>query len=196
MRTVPLPARFYGARLPRKLVILSEVKRTFGQPAGRVADPYRETTIIDARAPRTNQAFVGVAALVAVTIGPWWLLSVLAAQLAAGLTFGRRYCLPCLFYFEVIQPRFGEGPLEDARPPRFANMVGLVVLAAAGGAYAGDLDVVGRGLGALVAFLALLAAVTGFCAGCTAYKVGYTLTGRRFVSCPVPPQPGRELAPG
>ena len=54
----------------------------------------------------------------------------LAAQLAVGLTIGRRYCLPCLLYFELIQPRFGEGPLEDARPPRFANMVGLVVLTA------------------------------------------------------------------
>jgi hypothetical protein len=35
--------------------------------------------------------------------------------------------------------------------------------------------------------LALLAATTGFCAGCTAYKVGYRLTGRTFVSCPLPP---------
>jgi len=161
-----------------------------------MADPYRDTTIIDARAPRTNQAVVGLVSLVAVTIGPWWLLAVLAAQLAVGLGFGRRYCLPCLLYFEVIQPRFGEGPLEDARPPRFANMVGLVVLAAASGAYTSGLNAVGRGLGGLVASLALLAAITGFCAGCTAYKVGYTLTGRRFVSCPLPPQPGREAAPG
>lgn len=133
-------------------------------------------------------------ALIAVTIGPWWLLAVLAAQLAVGLTLGRRYCLPCLLYFELIQPRFGEGPLEDSRPPRFANMVGLVVLAAASVAYATGADAVGLGLGSLVAALALLAAVTGFCAGCTAFKVGYTLTGRRFVSCPLPPQPGREAA--
>jgi len=47
--------------------------------------------------------------------------------------------------------------------------------------------VLGAGLGLLVAALALLAAGTGFCAGCTAYKVGYRLTGRRFVSCPLPP---------
>lgn len=161
-----------------------------------MADPYHDIEIIDARAPRTNQAVVGVVSLVAITTGPWWLLAVLAAQLAVGLTFGRRYCLPCLLYFEVIQPLFGEGQLEDARPPRFANMVGLVVLAAASGAYAGELNGLGRGLGALVASLALLAAITGLCAGCTAFKVGYTLTGRRFVSCPLPPQPGRGAAPG
>jgi hypothetical protein len=164
------------------------VKRRFRRRVDRLADPYRDTAMIDARAPRTNQAVVGSIALVAVTIGPWWLLTVLAAQLAVGLTLGRRYCLPCLFYFEVIQPRFGEGPLEDSRPPRFANMVGLVVLTAGSAAYAGGAHAVGAGLGGLVAFLALLAAITGFCAGCSAYRVGYTLTGRRFVSCPLPPR--------
>src|SRR5918993_2171834 len=102
----------------------------------RAADPYRDTSVIDARAPRFNQAVVGIVSLAAVTVGPWWLLALLAAQLAIGLTFGRRWCLPCLAYFELVQPRFGEGPLEDARPPRFANMVGTVVLAAAAGAYA------------------------------------------------------------
>ncbi len=160
----------------------------------RVADPYRDTSVIDARAPRTNQAVVGVVALVAIATGPWWLLSILATQLGIGLTLGRRYCIPCLLYFELIQPRFGEGPLEDARPPRFANLVGLVVLAGASVAYASGQDAVGTGLGALVAALALLAAVTGFCAGCTAYKIGYALTGRPFVSCPLPPQPDPRAA--
>lgn len=158
----------------------------------RAADPYRDTHLIDARAPRTNQAVVGVVALVAVTVGPWWLLALLALQLALGLTLGRRWCLACVFYFEVLQPRLGEGPLEDSRPPRFANLVGLVVLSAASLAYAAGWTTAGVALGALVAALALLAAATGFCAGCTAYRIGYVVTGRRFVSCPLPPQPVRE----
>jgi phosphate/sulfate permease len=160
----------------------------------RAADPYRDTTVVDARAPRTNQAVIGAVSLVAVTVGPWWLLALLAAQLAVGLALGRRYCLPCLLYFEVIQPRFGEGPLEDARPPRFANVVGCVFLTAASIAYLAGASDVGAGLGGLVAALALLAAITGFCAGCTAYKLGYALTGRPFVSCPLPPRPRREVA--
>ena len=90
------------------------------------ADPYRDLDVIDSRAPRTNQAVIGVLAVVAVVTGWWWLLALLAAQLAIGLTFGRRYCLACVAYFELIQPRFGEGPLEDSRPPRAANVVGLV----------------------------------------------------------------------
>jgi phosphate/sulfate permease len=158
----------------------------------RSADPYRDTDVIDARAPRANQAVVGLAALAAVTVGPWWLLALLALQLAVGLTLGRRWCLACVLYFEVVQPRLGEGPLEDARPPRFANLVGLVVLTAASPAYALGAETAGAALGALVAVLALLAAVTGFCAGCTAYKLGYALTGRRFVSCPLPPRPQAE----
>ncbi len=150
------------------------------------ADPYRELTVIDSRAPRTNQAVIGTLAVVAVVTGWWWLLAVLGAQLAIGLTLGRRYCLPCLAYFELIQPRFGEGPLEDSRPPRAANVVGLVVLAAASGAYAAGWAIAGAGLGVLVAALALLAAATGFCTGCEAYKLACLLRGRPFVSCPIP----------
>jgi hypothetical protein len=68
-------------------------------------------------------------------------------------------------------------------------MVGAVFLGASFLAFAFGLDVVGVALGLLVAALALLAAATGFCAGCEAYKIGYLLTGRRFVACPLPPRP-------
>jgi hypothetical protein len=155
----------------------------------RRAHPYDDTQVIDSRAPRTNQAVIGVVSVLAVATGWWWLLSLLALQLALGLVFGRRYCLPCLAYFELIQPRFGEGPLEDSRPPRAANIVGLVVLSAASIAYGIGQETPGALLGVLVAVLALLAAITGFCTGCEAYKLGCLLRGRPFVSCPLPPAP-------
>ena len=135
----------------------------------RTADPYRDLRVIDAYAPRTNQTVVGIVSLIAVATGWWLLLWLLAAQLAIGLTFGRRYCLPCLLYFEVIQPRIGEGPLEDSRPPRFANMIGTVFLGASSLTYALDATTVGAALGLLVAGLALLAATTGLCVGCRMY---------------------------
>ena len=78
----------------------------------RSADPYRDLDVIDARAPRVMQGTIGVLALVAFLTGWWPLLAVLAAQLALGLTFGRRWCVPCLFYFEVIQPRFQVGHID------------------------------------------------------------------------------------
>jgi uncharacterized protein DUF4395 len=181
-----LPGRPHPGRLRpnvawRRYAILSEVKR--------LADPYRDLDVIDSRAPRFNQATIGTLALVAVVTGWWWLLALLAAQLVVGLTLGRRYCLPCVAYFELVQPRCGEGPLEDARPPRFANLVGAVFLTAASAAWAAGFAALGAVLGALVAALALLAAVTGFCTGCEAYKLGSLLLGRPFVSCPLPPQP-------
>jgi hypothetical protein len=158
----------------------------------RAADPYRDLDVIDSRGPRFNQATIGLLAALAVVMGWWWLLALLALQLAVGLTLGRRYCLPCLAYFELVQPLVGEGQLEDSRPPRFANMVGLGFLSAAALAWAAGFETLGAVLGALVAALALLAAVTGFCAGCEAYKLGSLLAGRPFVSCPIPPQPGRN----
>ena len=152
------------------------------------AHPYRDTAVIDSRAPRFNQTVIGVGSLVAVLAGWHWLAAVLALQLVVGLVFGRRYCLPCVVYFELVQPRFGEGPLEDSRPPRFANVVGAAVLGAATLAYAFGWGTVGAALALLVAALALLAATTGFCTGCEAYKLGCLLRGRPFVSCPIPPR--------
>lgn len=148
-------------------------------PAPRVptADPYRDLDVIDARAPRFNQATIGTLSLIAVVSGFWPILALLAAQLAIGLRFGRRWCLPCRAYFELVQPRFGEGPVEDSRPPKFANQVGLTVLAAASTAYLAGASALGAALGLLVATLALLAAVTGFCTGCWAYRVGARLRG-------------------
>jgi hypothetical protein len=152
----------------------------------RLADPYRDLDVIDSRGPRTNQAVIGVLSLLAVLTGWWWLLALLALQLALGLTLGRRWCLACVAYFELIQPRFGEGPLADARPPRIANMVGLAALSAASLAYLAGWGVVGAVLGLLVATLALVAAATGFCTGCELYKLGCRIRGEPFVSCPIP----------
>jgi hypothetical protein len=145
----------------------------------RTADPYRDTDVIDARAPRTNQAIVGTLSLVAVVTGWWPILGVVGAQLAIGLAFGRRYCLPCLLYFEVIQPRIGEGPIEDSRPPRFANIVGAIFLLGATAAYLAGFSGVGVALGTIVAALALLAATTGLCVGCEMYRIAARVRGVR-----------------
>ena len=138
----------------------------------RVADPYRDLDVIDSRGPRTNQAVVGLVAILALAAGWWWLFGLLALQLAVGLRFGRRYCLPCLLWFEVLQPRLGEGHWRTRGRPGSRNVVGLVVLGSAALAYAVGLTALGFALGALVAALALVAAVTGFCTGCEAYKLG------------------------
>jgi hypothetical protein len=137
----------------------------------RTADPWRDTAVIDSRAPRFNQVVVGVVALLGVVFGWPLAWALMAAQLLLGLSIGRRACLPCLIYFGLVQPLAGEGPLEDSRPPRLANAIGTVFLAAAAAAWWLGATTLGTVLGAIVAALALLAATTGFCAGCELYRL-------------------------
>ena len=143
----------------------------------RTADPWRDTDVIDERAPRFNQAITGVVALLGAVFGWPLAWALMSAQLLIGLALGRRFCLPCLAYFELVQPRFGEGRLEDSRPPRFANMIGTVFLGTAALVWWLSAPPVGTVLGLLVAALALLAAGTGFCTGCEVYRLTARLRG-------------------
>jgi Domain of unknown function (DUF4395)/Thioredoxin len=145
----------------------------------RRVDPYRDVDVIDTRAPRFSQATLGLLLLLAFVTGWWPLVAILAAQWTIGLVFGRRYCLPCLLYFEVVQRVVGEGPIEDARPPRFANLVGAVVMSMAAVLLAADFQTVGWALALVVAGLALLAAASGVCVGCELYRLGARLRGIR-----------------
>ena len=133
--------------------------------------PTAPPPVIDARAPRFNQAVIGLAALAAFAFHWWPLLSLAALQLALALVLGPRACLGCTLYFKLVRPRLGPGPLEDARPVRFANLIGFVFLSAASLAHLFGLHLLGWILGLLVAGLALLAATTGLCVGCTLYRL-------------------------
>lgn len=143
----------------------------------RKADPWRDTDVIDEHAPRFNQAITGLVALLGVVFGWPLAWALMSAQLMIGLTLGRRFCLPCIAYFTMVQPRLGEGPLEDSRPPRLANMMGTAILGAAALAWWLGAPWLGTVLGALVAALALLAASTGLCVGCELYRLGARLRG-------------------
>lgn len=145
----------------------------------RTADPYRDVDVVDARAPRFNQGAVALTTALSLLTGQPWIAALMGAQLAIGLVFGRRYCLPCVLYFEVVQPRIGEGPVEDARPPRFANVLGAGFLLAASAAHLAGSAAVGWTLVGMVAALATLAVVTGFCMGCSMYRLMSRLRGIR-----------------
>lgn len=133
-------------------------------------DPYRDLDVIDERGPRTLQSFVAALTIVALATGLWPIVAVVAAQLVIGLVFGRKACLPCRLWFDVLQPRFGEGRIEDSRPPRFANILGAVFLSSATLLFAVGAATAGWVLVGIVATLATLAATTGFCVGCVFYK--------------------------
>jgi hypothetical protein len=142
-----------------------------------MADPWWDTDVIDERAPRFNQAAVGIVALLGAVFG-WplaWLL--MGVQLLIGLTLGRQFCLTCLAYFKLVQPRFGEGGLEDSRPPRLANAMGFTFLTAASLCWWAGSPPAGTAIALMVAVLALVAATTGFCAGCEIYRLTARLRG-------------------
>jgi hypothetical protein len=141
------------------------------------ADPWRDLDVIDSRAPRFNQAVVGTVSAAGAILGWPLAWALMAAQLLVGLTLGRRFCIQCVAYFLLIQPRFGEGELEDSRPPRLANMIGFGFLTAASVAWWAGSPAAGTAIALLVAFLALLAATTGFCAGCEIYRLTARLRG-------------------
>lgn len=143
----------------------------------RTADPWRDTDVIDERAPRFNQAVVGTVALLGAIFGWPLAWAIMGTQLLMGLTLGRRWCLTCVAYFVLLQPRFSEGQLEDSRPPRLANKMGAVFLGGAALAWWLGAPVLGTVLGALVAALALLAAATGFCTGCEIYRLSARIRG-------------------
>jgi hypothetical protein len=73
-------------------------------------------------------------------------------------------------FARVVWPRIGApAELEDARPPRFAQLVGFVLTAPALITFALGVDVAGYGLTALALGAAALNAATGLCLGCKAY---------------------------
>jgi len=145
----------------------------------RTADPYRDLGVIDARAPRLNQLLTGFLALAALITGAWPLVAVAGVQISSGLLLGRRGCLACRLYFGVVQPILGEGPVEDARPVKFANQVGAAFLWSSTLAHLAGWHAAGSVLAGVVAGLALLAAGTGLCAGCSLYRAWAFLRGIR-----------------
>jgi Domain of unknown function (DUF4395)/Thioredoxin len=171
--SLPGPGSQVGGCYTKSTVIT--VQKTFP----RLADPWADTDVIDSRAPRFNQTVVALLCGIALLTGWWGLASLMGLQLAVGLILGRRWCVTCVFYFEVIQPRFGEGQIEDARPPRFANLVGAVFLGVATAFQLAGVHVLGWSLIALVGALATFAAVTGICVGCNLYKLSARVRGIR-----------------
>lgn len=140
-------------------------------------DPFKDTDVIDQRAPRTLQTTVAIVTGLAFLLDQEWLVALMAFQLIIGLSFGRIYCVPCVFWFKVLQPRFGEGRIEDSRPPRFANIVGAVFMTAATVLFVLGFATAGWAVSLIVTTLASLAAISGICVGCEMYAAWARVRG-------------------
>jgi hypothetical protein len=140
-------------------------------------DPFRDTDVIDQRAPRTLQTTIAIVTGLAFLLNQEWLVTVMALQMIVGLAFGRAFCIPCVFWFKVLQPRFGEGRIEDSRPPRFANIVGAIFMSSASVLFVAGLSTAGWVLTLIVTALSSLAAISGICVGCEMYAAWARMRG-------------------
>ncbi len=141
---------------------------------------------IDPRGPRFGAAITSVVLAVTLILGPTTpglvLLVIQTIVFALGPLVGLSAQPYGILYRRVVRPRLAApAELEDPRPPRFAQTVGLVFALAglAGLLWAPVLFYVAVGF-ALVA--ALLNAVFDFCLGCEVYLLGRRIAGRPLVS--------------
>ena len=138
---------------------------------------------IDPRGPRFGAALTAVLLVGVLLLGSspaaTALLAVVAASFALGVASGVGGTWQGWLFRRFVRPRLAPPTeLEDPRPPRFAQLVGLVVtgvgllLAAVGVAVAVPV----AAAFALVA--AFLNAVFGLCLGCELYLLGVRLRAR------------------
>ena len=128
--------------------------------------------MIDARGPRFAAGVTSLVLAVILLTGSIWLLAVQVAVFAGGAARGVTASPYGLLYRTLVRPRLGPpAELEDPRPPRFAQTVGLVVtgaglvLALLGVPWSVEISA------ALALAAAFLNAAFALCLGCELYLV-------------------------
>lgn len=137
---------------------------------------------IDPRSPRFAAAITSVVLSVVILLGPGLGLPFLVIQLGAfgvGALLGVKYQPYGWLYRKLLRPRLGPPTeWEDARPPRFAQGVGVgFTLTALVGAILG-LPWLFFAAAGLALAAALLNAVFDYCLGCELYLLGTRLRAR------------------
>jgi hypothetical protein len=125
---------------------------------------------VDRNALRTNQVGILVLVGAAFLLDLPWLLLLTGIALALG-ALDPRLSPFHLLYHRVLKGRLvrPDARPEDPTPHRFAQALGGTFLLAAAGALFGGVSGVGWALAWLVAALALVNLLFGFCAGCFLY---------------------------
>ncbi|MEW9528789.1 DUF4395 domain-containing protein [Microbispora sp. NPDC049125] len=124
---------------------------------------------IDPRGPRFGAAITTVVlAAVLVTRSPW-LLAVQTLVFALGAFDASPYGL---LFRRLVRPRLGPpAELEDAAPPRFAQVVGFGFAIAGLIGFAAGIAPLALGATAAALLAAFLNAAFGFCLGCEMYLI-------------------------
>ena len=125
---------------------------------------------IDARGPRFSAAITTAVLAIALVTSNIWVISFQAVVFAIGAIRGPQFTPYAFIYKKIIKPRLkSEVTFEDARPPQFAQSVGLgfaLVAVIASVVGAGGVFTVAVGFALAAAFLN---AAFNFCLGCQMY---------------------------
>lgn len=171
------------SRTTRQTAKFGALQRTTG--VVDIAGPMRRVATtsapqVDVNVPRFNQTMVAVLTGIAFLAELPWLVVVVALILSSTYLLGPRFGVFTQIYVRWIRPSVDPTPdeFEDARPPRFAQLVGSVFLLAATAAFVVSWHAVGWVLTLIVAALAALAATTRICVGCIIYEKAVLENGR------------------
>ena len=139
-------------------------------------------TQIDPRGPRFTAAVTLVllaAALLSPTPAATAIVAIQAVFFAIGAGLGVQQTPTGWVFRRLVRPRLSPpAELEDPRPPRFAQAVGLVFTVVALVAYLAGAVLVAQIAVGLAVVAAFLNAVFGFCLGCEMYLLGARLRHR------------------
>ena len=129
-----------------------------------------KNTIIDARGPRFGAVITTAVLATALATNNVWVIVAQAVVFAIGAIKGPQFTPYAFIYKTLVKPRLkGEVPIEDVRPPQFAQTVGLLFALTA---------IVGLTTGVTAIFTvavafalaaAFLNAAFNFCLGCEIY---------------------------
>ena len=139
-------------------------------------------TGIDPRGPRFTASVTAVLLVAALLTPPAVAGTLVAVQLLfflAGVLLGVQRTPTGLLFRTLVRPRLDPpDDLEDPRPPRFAQGVGLVFTAVALTGYVTGATLLGQVAVGLALVAALLNAVIGLCLGCELYLLGLRVARR------------------
>jgi hypothetical protein len=130
--------------------------------------------MIDPRGPRFAAWITTLVLAVVLLTQSGWLLAAQAVVFALGAAGANPYALLWKRFLKRTPP----AELEDARPPRFAQLVGLVFAVVGIAMFAAGLDTAGLIATAAALSAAFLNAAFGFCLGCELYLVFKRTTTR------------------
>lgn len=135
---------------------------------------------IDPRGQRFAAAITTVVLAVALVLQSPWILLFQVIIFAITVVVGPANGPYGLIYRKLLRPRIPAPlELEDPRPPRFAQLVGLIFAAVGAIGFVSGIWLLGLIATGCAVVAAMLNAVIGYCLGCELYLLGRRLVPSR-----------------